>query len=187
MKNMNLIFGILIFVVGMLMCINPVSMLLVAIVLLGAASIINGISELMGFRKVSDDQVFVTVTIVKCILTIVCGLLAVILPVYFLNAGMAILKLIMIIIAIFFFCRAASEFYLIIRLNELNVDVKRMFIRAMVLIAAGVLLLIIRAQTVGVIIVRILGVAAMLGGAAFAVYSYRNAPQEAEYEVVDEE
>ncbi|MCR5217167.1 DUF308 domain-containing protein [Treponema sp.] len=186
MKNMNLLFGILIFIVGMLMCINPVSMLLVAIVITGIASVINGISELMAYRKISQDQVFVTVTIVKSVLTIVCGILAAVLPVYFMDAGMAMLKLVMIIMAIFFFCRAASELYIIVRLNDSEVNVKGLFLRAMFLIAAGILLCIIRAQTVGVVIIRILGILAIVAGAGLAVYSYKKKPEEVEYEDVSD-
>ena len=76
----NVILGILTAIIGLLVAVNPEASLEVIVVLLGVTAIVNSFYSLKSVRILSDDSAFRKTVIVRSLIGLIAGLVAVIFP-----------------------------------------------------------------------------------------------------------
>ncbi|MDE5898871.1 MAG: DUF308 domain-containing protein, partial [Treponemataceae bacterium] len=107
MKKSNLFIGILLFIVGLLMLVNPGWWMRAVIAILGIEAIANGIYSLVYVRKLVPDTSFQYTIICRGMLSIVIGLIAFFFP--FLIEG--ILRALFCLFAIYLIAGALLEMF----------------------------------------------------------------------------
>lgn len=80
MRRSYLGMGFLSLIAGLLMLFSPDAWIKVVVIVLGVAAIVNGLFNLVYVRRVFDDAYFRRSIVVRGLLSLVVGLLAVILP-----------------------------------------------------------------------------------------------------------
>ena len=78
--------GALLALVALMMIIAPEQCIKVAVVALGIEAVVNGIFNLIKIRQLVDDKSFQLTVIVRSVISIVIGILAVFLPLRFAEA-----------------------------------------------------------------------------------------------------
>lgn len=173
MNVVNFILGIVIAVVGVIMTVTPDSLLKVIIILLGAGSLVFGIYDIVKVRIMSPDRKYRISVIVRGLLSIVIGIIAVVSP---LTAGEAIatvIKVMLYILAVFLIICAAEDLFIILELRKKNVDRKGAAGKCIATLAVGILLFFLPVESLMKLILRIIGIILILGGAGFSFATWR--------------
>lgn len=187
MKKNSLLIGILLFVIGLLMLIKPAGCIKAVVIILGIEAVANGIYQLIYERKLFPDTTFQYSILIRSMLSIVVGLLAISLPLAF-AAG--IIKLIAYLLGIYFVIVAVLLFYSIGKLRGSNVERKPFVVEALISLVGAVVMFFIQGLVSldsGCTIIRICGLLVLLLGVLFVFVHMKNRPLVQEpVEVVDD-
>ena len=165
MKKTNWILGAVISIVGLLIIIFPAACVKIVSVLLGLAAIAYGIFSLIDSKNIFQEQSFFKTSIyIKSISSILLGLLTVIIP---LAVASTAWKVMVYIFAVYLILAACLGFYTVSMLKDQLVERKRYIVENLSLMLAGILLILISPEKLGIFIIRIIGIAALLVGIVF--------------------
>lgn len=171
MEMFNVIIGIIVAAVGVLMEISPSACLAIIVVLLGIGAVAYGVFGLLKVRILSENKAFRQAALIQGLVSIVIGMVCVALPLATANAA---IKVVLYILGIYFVVCAASEIFLILKLNEEDIKMKGMSFQPVAMLILGVLMFILPSQAVAAFILRIFGIFVILGGAGYAIYSWKH-------------
>ena len=183
MKKGSLFLGFLICLAGLLLLIIPKFVINVLVILLGIEAIINGIYGLIYMRRLIPDSSFQYTVVIRSMLSIIIGLLAVFLPLKFAQAMWTIM---LFTLAVYMIISALMEMYLLGKLRTTSVERRPFIFEAIISVAAAILMFIIGARN-GTVFVRIVGAIALIAGVLFLILMWKNRPIVQEpVEVVDD-
>lgn len=176
MRKTNFFFGILAAVVGFIVLVAPEASIKVVVILLGAAAVMNGFYDLLKVRNFLDDSRYKLNVMTHSLMSITIGLLAIFLPFVLFSAAEAVFRLMLYVLAVYLLVAAIMRFFMFAMLKGKDIEGGLFLLESVSEVVAAVLLFIMASQRIGVIIVRILGLAILLLGTCYAIYAYRNAP-----------
>ena len=185
MKRWYLFSGILAALLGILVIIFPAFWIKLVVVMIGLAAIAYGIYSLRFTKVLSDDLGYRRTILIKSIVSIIAGAMAVLFP---LAIGGAAWTAMIWVLIIYLLISAAAGFYAAALLKDSGVERKRYIIENLLLLAIAVLLILISPRTLGNAIIRLIGIVVLVGGVGlilFDVFTNRNVV-EAEVVVKDE-
>lgn len=170
MRRSYLGMGFLSLIAGLLMLFSPDAWIKVVVIVLGVAAIVNGLFNLLYVRRVFDDAYFRRSIVVRGLLSLVVGLLAVILP---LALAAAVWTAMVYMLAAYLLVSALLELFATIRLRSSGVDTRPYYGEIVGSIILAVVLFVVPAQ-LGVLLVRIFGGLLVVSGICFLVWQWRN-------------
>lgn len=171
----NFVFGILTAIIGLIVVIFPKRSIEVVVILLGICAIISGIYNLLKVYKISENPEFRKVVLVRSIISIILGILAVVLPFAFIKVIETIVKVMLYVEAIYLILSAFAEIFMVEKLKSENANVKNLQLEILGSILIAVLLFLLAANF-GETVVRILGVVCMIAGISYSIYYYFHKP-----------
>ncbi len=165
----NWIIGISAFIAGLLLLISPTFCVKLILVLFGLTTIVEGFYGIITERTLFDNQFFQKTTLYKSIGNIVIGVLAIVMPLAIAGAAWAVMTY---ILAIYLIISACAGFIASSKLKQISTDedassTKQLSWENIITLASGVLLLVIGPAKLGSMILRIIGLVALIVGAGF--------------------
>ncbi|MBP3709549.1 MAG: DUF308 domain-containing protein [Treponema sp.] len=164
--------GVLLAVVALMMIIAPEQCIKVAVIALGIEAVINGLFSLVKIRYLVADKSFQLVVLIRSVISIVIGLLAIILPLKF-AATMWIIMLYML--AGYLLAAAVLELYTIAKLRDTNIE-RRQYMIEVIVSFVGAIILFIIPQKIGLALIRVLGVVLLIVSAGYLLFEWHNRP-----------
>lgn len=165
-KTKNIVFGGILAVIGLLMLINPGACINAVVVLVGLTAIAAGGYNLFYTLKNITVPEIKKMILIKSIVSIVIGLVAVICPFALVKTVTSIWKIISYVLAVYLILFAATNVYSSIKFRKTaGDDFKKNLIEGIICFLIAVLLLIIPIEEVGLTIVRVLGTISIIIGA----------------------
>lgn len=125
MKVKNIFLGIILAVMGILMITIPETCINVIVILVGAATLVNGIYSLKKYYNLSDEPVYKKTLLAKCISSIIIGILAVFFPLALMNTFTAIWTVITFVLAVYLLLFAFTGFFSSLFIPGLSDDDKK--------------------------------------------------------------
>lgn len=171
----NFVFGILAAVIGLVVLNFPKRSIEVVVILLGICAIISGIYNLTKVYKISENLEFKRVVLIRSVVSIILGILAVALPFVFIKVIETIVKILLYVEAIYLILSAFAEIFMVEKLKSENTDVKNLQLEILGSILIAVLLFLLAANFAETV-VRILGVVCMVAGISYSVFYYFHKP-----------
>lgn len=171
----NFVFGILTAVIGLIVLIFPKRSIEVVVILLGICAIISGIYNLTKVYKISENPEFKRVVLIRSVVSIILGILAVALPFMFIKVIETIVKILLYVEAIYLILSAFAEIFMVEKLKSENTNVKNSQLEILGSILIAVLLFLLAANFAETV-VRILGVVCMVAGISYSVFYYFHKP-----------
>ena len=168
----NMILGILTAIIGLLVAVNPEASLEVIVVLLGVTAIVNSFYSLKSVRILSDDSAFRKTVIVRSLIGLIAGLVAVIFPFAMADIIQRVVKLLLVVLGCYLVVSAILGFVMLSRLSGAPESKKNLLVEIMCSILIAVFLFILPADF-GVRIIRILGIVLAVFGALYTLYAFR--------------
>ena len=165
MKKWNYFIAGLLGVLGILILIFPAFWIKLIVVLLGLGAVGYGIYNFTYIKKLSDESSYRTIIMIRSLVSIVIGLLAVILP---MTVAETMWTIMIYILAVYLVCAACLGFYGMYVLRNTEVELKNYLLENFILLAIAVFLFLVPAQ-LGIALVRILGLAVIAVGAFFGL------------------
>ena len=187
MKRWYLFSGILAALLGLLVIIFPAFWIKLVVVIIGLAAIGYGIYSLKFTKVISDDAGYRKTILIKSIVSIVAGAMAVLFP---LAIGGAAWSAMIWVLIFYLLLSGAAGFYAAALLKDSGVERKRYIIENLLLLAVAVVLILISPRSLGNAIIRLIGIIVLVGGLClilFDVFSNRNIVEGEVVEVKDEE
>ena len=170
MKKSYLGIGLLSMIAGLLMLFSPEAWTKVVVILLGLAAIVNGCFNLFYVRRIFDDNYFQRSIIIRGLLSLVVGLVAVILP---LALAATIWTAMIYVLAAYLLVSATLDLYASLRLHASGVDTKPYYGEIVGSVILAVVLFVIPAQ-VGLALIRIFGALLVLSGLGVIFWQWRS-------------
>ena len=165
-KTKNIVFGGILAVIGLLMLINPGACINAVVVLVGLTAIAAGGYNLFYTLKNITIPEIKKMILIKSIVSIVIGLVAVICPFALVKTVTSIWKIISYVLAVYLILFAATNVYSSIKFRKTaGDDFKKNLIEGIICFLIAVLLFIIPIEEVGLTIVRVLGTISIIIGA----------------------
>ena len=165
-KTKNIVFGGILAVIGLLMLINPGACINAVVVLVGLTAIAAGGYNLFYTLKNITVPEIKKMILIKSIVSIVIGLVAVICPFALVKTVTSIWKIISYVLAVYLILFAATNVYSSIKFRKTaGDDFKKNLIEGIICFLIAVLLFIIPIEEVGLTIVRVLGTISIIIGA----------------------
>ena len=186
MKRWYLFSGILAALLGLLVIIFPAFWIKLVVVIIGLAAIGYGIYSLKFTKVISDDAGYRKTILIKSIVSIVAGAMAVLFP---LAIGGAAWSAMIWVLIFYLLLSGAAGFYAAALLKDSGVERKRYIIENLLLLAVAVVLILISPRSLGNAIIRLIGIIVLVGGLClilFDVFSNRNVVEGEVVEVKDE-
>jgi uncharacterized membrane protein HdeD (DUF308 family) len=174
MKRWYLFSGILAALLGLLVIIFPAFWIKLVVVIIGLTAIAYGIYSIKFTKVISEDIYYRKTILIKSIVSIIAGLMAVLFP---LAIGGAAWTAMIWVLIIYLIASAAIGFYAAALLKDTGVERKRYIIENLLLLAVAVLLILISPRALGNAIIRLIGIVVLVAGIAlilFDVFSNRN-------------
>lgn len=168
MKKWFLYLGAFLAVLGLFVIIFPSFWVKLAVIIIGLAAIAYGIYNIKCIKNLIEDEKYKKSILIKSIISIVAGVMAVLFPLAFGGAAWSVMIWVLIIYLIL---SAAVGFYAASLLKETEVDRKRFILENVILLAIAVVLILISPKSLGAAIIRIIGVLCMVAGGALIIYS----------------
>lgn len=168
MKTKNLILGGVLALIGLLMLTMPGACINAVVVLIGLTAIAVGIYNLVVVYKNDKNPQIKKVVLIKSIVSIVIGLVAVISPFALIKTIASIWTIISYILAVYLILFAAAGIYSCLKLkrDDVNPDERKKITRENVIcLLIAILLFIIPIEAVGKTFVRVLGIVGLVIGA----------------------
>lgn len=186
MKRWYLFSGILVALLGLLIIIFPAFWIKLVVIIIGLAAIAYGIYSIKFTKEISEELSYRRTILIKSIVSIVAGLMAVLFP---LAIGGAAWTAMIWVLIIYLLLSAAAGFYAAALLKDSGVERKRYIIENLLLLATAVILILISPRALGNAIIRLIGVIVLVGGIALVIFDLISAKNEVEAEVTvkDEE
>lgn len=165
----NWIIGISAFIAGLLLLISPSFCVKLIVVLFGLTAIVEGIYGIINERKLFENQFFQKTTLYRSIGNIVIGVLVIVMPLTIAGTAWAVMTY---VLAIYLIISACTGFVASSKLKQNeeaqnNGSTKQLSWENIITLASGVLLLVIGPAKLGSMILRIIGLAALIVGAGF--------------------
>lgn len=186
MKRWYLFYGIMAALVGLLVLIFPAFWIKLVVVIIGLAAIAYGIYSLKFTKAISDDIYYSRTILIKSIVSIIAGAMAVLFPLVI--GGAAWTAMIWLLI-IYLLASGASGFYAAALLKDAGVERKRYIIENLLLLAIAVVLILISPRALGNAIIRLIGIVVLIAGVGlilFDIFTHRNEVKAEVVEVNDE-
>lgn len=183
MKRWYLFSGILAALLGLLVIIFPAFWIKLVVVILGLAAIAYGIYSLKITKVISDELNYRRTILIKSIVSIVAGLMAVLFP---LAIGGAAWTAMIWLLIFYLLISAAAGFYAAALLKDSGVERKRYIIENLLLLAAAVVLILISPRSLGNAIIRLIGIVVLVTGLALILFDVFSARGKVEVIIKDE-
>lgn len=183
MKRWYLFSGILAALLGLLVIIFPAFWIKLVVVILGLAAIAYGIYSLKITKVISDELNYRRTILIKSIVSIVAGLMAVLFP---LAIGGAAWTAMIWLLIFYLLISAAAGFYAAALLKDSGVERKRYIIENLLLLAAAVVLILISPRSLGNAIIRLIGIVVLVAGLALILFDVFSARGKVEVIIKDE-
>ena len=183
MKRWYLFSGILAALLGLLVIIFPAFWIKLVVVILGLAAIAYGIYSLKITKVISDELNYRRTILIKSIVSIVAGLMAVLFP---LAIGGATWTAMIWLLIFYLLISAAAGFYAAALLKDSGVERKRYIIENLLLLAAAVVLILISPRSLGNAIIRLIGIVVLVAGLALILFDVFSARGKVEVIIKDE-
>lgn len=186
MKRWYLFSGILAALLGVLVIIFPAFWIKLVVVIIGLAAIGYGIYCLKFTKVISEDISYRRTILIKSIVSIVAGAMAVLFP---LAIGGAAWTAMIWVLIFYLLLSAAAGFYAAALLKDSGVERKRYIIENLLLLAVAVVLILISPRSLGNAIIRLIGIIVLIGGLClilFDVFTNRGVVEGEVVEVKDE-
>ena len=186
MKRWYLFYGIMAALVGLLVLIFPAFWIKLVVVIIGLAAIAYGIYSLKFTKAISDDIYYSRTILIKSIVSIIAGAMAVLFPLVI--GGAAWTAMIWLLI-IYLLASGASGFYAAALLKDAGVERKRYIIENLLLLAIAVVLILISPRALGNAIIRLIGIVVLIAGVGlilFDIFTHRSEVKAEVVEVSDE-
>ena len=183
MKRWYLFSGILAALLGILVIIFPAFWIKLVVVIIGLASIGYGIYSLKVTKVISDDYSYRRTILIKSIVSIIAGVMAVLFP---LAIGGAAWTAMIVMLIIYLILSAASGFYAAALLKDAGVERKRYIIENLLLLAIAVVLILISPRALGNAIIRLIGIVVLIAGLGLILFDVFAGKGEIEVVVKDE-
>lgn len=166
MKTKNIVLGGILAVIGLLMIINPGACINAVVVLVGLTAVVIGGYNLFYTYKNCTVSQAKKMILIKSIVSIVIGLIAVISPFALVKTVASIWKIISIVLGVYLILFAAAGIYSGIKYKSENPeDFKKNLTEGIICVLIAILLFIIPVGAVGLTIVKALGVIGIIVGA----------------------
>lgn len=183
MKNNTFFLGIGLSVIGLLMAIWPAGCIQAVVVLLGIEAIVNGGYQLIYTRKLFTDTTFQYSVMIRGMISIVIGLLAVFLPLHF---AAAMWTFMLYILAVYLLVSSVLLLFSIGKLRDSSVDRRQFVLEALISIVVAIIIFMVPVK-IGTTLVRIGGIIILLASGLFIFYYLKNRPEVQEpIEVMDD-
>lgn len=185
MKQSNWIVGGIAVLLGLLIIIFPAFWVKVVVILLGLGSIAYGIYSFKVTKGLFEDTTYERVLLIKSIVSVVIGILAVVLPLAVANAMWTIM---VYILAVYLLVASVLGFYSVSLLKDSGIERKRFVFENLGLLLGAIVLFIIPARNLGTFIIRLIGVAALVIGIVLLLIEFFGNKKEikAEYTVSED-
>ena len=183
MKRWYLFSGILAALLVLLVIIFPAFWIKLVVVILGLAAIAYGIYSLKITKVISDELNYRRTILIKSIVSIVAGLMAVLFP---LAIGGAAWTAMIWLLIFYLLISAAAGFYAAALLKDSGVERKRYIIENLLLLAAAVVLILISPRSLGNAIIRLIGIVVLVAGLALILFDVFSARGKVEVIIKDE-
>lgn len=166
MKIKNIVLGGILAVIGLLMIIKPEACINAVVVLVGlTAVVIGGYNLFYTYKKCTLPQAKKMI-LIKSIVSLVIGLIAVISPFALVKTVASIWKIISIVLGVYLILFATAGIYSGIKYkSESPEDFKKNLTEGIICVLIAILLFIIPIEAVGLTIVKALGVIGIIVGA----------------------
>lgn len=186
MDKNKFILGILTSVAGLLMIVSPETFVTLIVIILGVATIVDGLFIMITTRNLILDPQYKTIMTVRGVLSIFVGILAILLPLF---VAAVVYKVMAYVLAVYLIISAVMESYGISKLHRNGIMIRQSVIEVAISVLLAVVLFIIPARTAGSVIVRICGIVILLTGLIWLFVQWKNRPitVPAEDIVVEEE
>ena len=182
MKRWYLFSGILAALLGLLVIIFPSFWIKLVVVIIGLAAIAYGIYCLKFTKALSDDIYYRRTILIKSIVSIIAGVMAVLFP---LAIGGAAWTAMIWVLIIYLLASAAIGFYAAALLKDSGVERKRYIIENLLLLAVAVVLILISPRALGNAIIRLIGIVVLVAGIALILFDVLTTKNEIKAEVVE--
>ena len=184
MKRWYLFSGILAALLGLLIIIFPAFWIKLVVVIIGLAAIVYGVYCLRFTKVISEDISYRRTILIKSIVSIIAGLMAVLFP---LAIGGAAWTAMIWLLIIYLFASAAFGFYAAALLKDSGLERKPYIIENLLLLAIAVLLILISPRTLGNAIIRLIGIIVLVAGLILIIFDVISSKSEKITEVKSEE
>lgn len=182
MKRWYLFSGILAAILGLLVIIFPQFWIRLVVVIIGLAAIAYGIYCIKFTKAVFDDSYYKRTILIKSIVSIIAGVMAVLFP---LAIGGAAWTAMIWVLIIYLLVSAAIGFYAAALLKDSGVERKRFIVENLLLLAVAVVLILISPRALGNAIIRLIGIIVMVAGIVLVVFDILSSKNEIKAEVID--
>ena len=172
MKKSDFLLGILLAIIGLMMIIAPDQCIKVAVISLGLEAIINGAINVFKIRSLVSDPSFQLAILLRGIISIIIGVLAIVLPLRF-AATMWTIMLYML--AFYLLAASVIELYAMTKLRASGIDRKEYAIEVVISFIAAIILFLIPRQ-IGLTLIRVLGIVLFIISGAYTLYEWKNRP-----------
>ena len=183
MKRWYLFSGILAALLGILVIIFPAFWIKLVVIIIGLAAIGYGIYSLKVTKVMSDDFTYRRTILIKSIVSIIAGLMAVLFP---LAIGGAAWTAMIVMLIVYLILSAASGFYAAALIKDSGVERKRYIIENLLLLAVAVILILISPRALGNAIIRLIGIVVLIAGLGLILFDVFSKRGEVEVVVKDE-
>ena len=183
MKRWYLFSGILAALLGLLIIIFPAFWIKLVVIILGLSAIGYGIYCLKITKVISDDITYRRTILIKSIVSIVAGVMAVLFP---LAIGGAAWSAMIWLLIFYLLVSAAAGFYAAALLKDSGVERKRYIIENLLLLAGAVILILISPRSLGNAIIRLVGIVVLIAGVILIMFDVFSNRGEVEVIVKDE-
>lgn len=166
-KKTNWIWGISLAVLGIVMLASPSFMVKLVVFLLGLLCVVRAIYNLVRVGKDSENEIFNKMVVGKSVAGIFFGVMAMIFSLPFAVAAWSVL---VYVFAIYLLVAAFFGFYTLSFIRKENVDRKEAIFENSLMCVAAILIFILKPVSVANVLLRIIGVVALLAGLAFIAF-----------------
>ncbi len=173
MAKSNFVLSVLVAVLGLVVILIPEQCIKIAVIIMGAATIIEGFHTVFKVRLLLPDSNFRRLMLIKGLASLVVGLLAVCLPAAFFNTVEGVIRVMLYVLAVYLVILAFSELVVSAQLKQNNIPSRVHLVQACYSAVIAVVLFLLPAHF-GVLIMRILGLVLILAGIAYALYLWHN-------------
>ena len=183
MKRWYLFSGILAALLGILVIIFPAFWIKLVVIIIGLAAIAYGIYSLKFTKVISEDIYYRRTILIKSIVSIIAGLMAVLFP---LAIGGAAWTAMIWMLIIYLLASGAIGFYAAALLKDSGVERKRYIIENLLLLAIAVVLILISPRALGNAIIRLIGIVVLISGLGLILFDVFAGKGEVEVIIKDE-
>ncbi len=180
MDKNKFVLSLMVAVVGLLMLISPKAFIALAVILLGLASIVDGIFIMVATRNLILDPDYKLMMTIRGVMSIVVGAVAIILPLTIAAIALTIAAIawtiMAYVLAAYLIVSAGIEIYGITKLHRNGIMIKQSVIETVISLILAIALFIIPAEKAGGILVGICGVILLIAGCLNAFFQWRNRP-----------